>query len=172
MALKGVPNTLIAKAIGIDESTVRHHLNTTIRPQWQEQSRSRLHEDLAKVALIERTAWERFESDASAETVEQIEKGLRESKAGRVGLKIIRQATRSVKRPGEAAWLQVIQWCIEFRAKVFAHYAPTRTHVQMEGELRVAGKSPSEIDQEMMRRLAEQIFERRKHQAALKIGEN
>ncbi len=173
MALKGIPNIQIAEAVGIDESTVRHHLDSTIRPQWREDSRSRLYEDLAKVALMERTAWERFESDAPAETIEQVEKGLRESgRSKRVGLRIIKQATRSVKRPGETAWLQVIQWCSEFRAKIHAHYAPARHHVDAGGEMRVAGETPSHVDQEMLDRLMQQIVERRKHQAALDAGRN
>ncbi len=173
MWLQGVSMTKIGHELGIDRKTVAHHLNTTIRPQWREDSRSRLHEDLAKVGLIERTAWERFESQTPAETVEDVEKGLRESKkTGRVSLRIIKQASKSVKRPGQTAWLQVIQWCIEFRAKIHAHYAPTRHHVEHGGEMRVAGMTPSEVDNVMLERLMEQILERRKHQAALDAGRN
>jgi len=167
--LQNVSMTDIANEFGIDLTTVRHHLNQTIRPMWHEQMRSRLDEDLAKVALIERIAWERFQSNAPGETVEQIEKAL---VGGKGRLRLVKQAVRSVTRTGEAAWLQIIQWCLDFRARIHAHYAPTRTHVDIGGDLRVAGMGPSEVDQIMLDRLMTQIAERRKHQAALRSSEN
>ena len=167
--LEGWSKWEIAKEIGVDEQTIRYHINNTIRPQWVEDGRSRLAEDLAKVALLERTAWERFHANAPGETVEQIEQGLLE---GGSKLRIIKRATRTVTKTGEAAWLDTVRWCIEFRAKIFAHYAPTRHHVDHDGELRVAGMSPDEVDQAMLRRLFAQIEERKKYRESLDFGEN
>ena len=166
--LQNVPTTVIAKEIGVDEKAIRYHLENTIRPMWHDDMRSRLTEDLAKVALIERIAWERFESNAPGETTEQIEKAL---VGGKGRLRLVKQAVRSVTRTGEMGWLQIIQWCLDFRARIHAHYAPTRTHVDIGGDLRVAGMSPVEVDQAMLKRLMEQIAERRK-QAALRPGNN
>lgn len=169
MWLKGRNNCEIAREIGVDEKTIRYHLQANIRPLWQENMRSRLAEDLAKVSLLEATAWERFDSSAPSETHEQVEKALLE---GGSKPRIVKQATRTVTKTGEAAWLQIIQWCLDFRARIHAHYAPTRTRIDVGSELRVAGKTPSEVDQEMLKRLMEQIAERRKHQAALDAERN
>ena len=159
----------IAKEIGVNESTVRHHLNNTICPNWHEDMRSRLAEDLAKVAHVERTAWERFHAATPGETQEVVEKALLD---GGSKPRIVKQAVKTVTKTGEVAWIQVIQWCLEFRARIHAHYTPTRTHIDHGGELRVAGKTPCEVDQEMLKRLMRQIAERRKHQAALDVGRN
>ena len=167
--LQGASLSTIAGVVGIDRTTVRYHIDNTIRPQWIEDGRSRLVEDLAKVAHLERTAWERFHANSPGETVEQIEQGLLE---GGNKLRIVKKATRTVTKTGEAAWLDIVRWCIEFRAKIFAHYAPTRHHVDHGGELRVAGKTPAQVDQEMLKRLFEQIEERRKYRESLDFGEN
>lgn len=167
--LEGVGASEIASVVGCDESTIRYHLDSTIRPQWVEDGRSRVAEDLARVAHLERTAWERFHANAPGETIEQVEQGLLE---GGNKLRIIKKATRTVSKTGETAWLDIVRWCIEFRAKIFAHYAPTRHHIDHGGELRVAGMTPSEVDQAMLKRLFEQIEERRKHQASLGTGRN
>jgi hypothetical protein len=165
--LQGRATVAIAKEVGVSESTIRYHIQTHLKPQWHEEMRSTLDIDLAKVSLIEKIAWERFYSAAPGETAEQIEKALTEDKRGRCRLRIVKQAVKSITRTGDAAWLQIIQWCLDFRAKIHAHYAPTRTHVDIGGEMRVAGLGPSEVDQVMLQRLMEQIAERRKHQAAL-----
>lgn len=172
MWLKGRSQVDIARTFGIDEKAVRYHLQNHIRPMWHDQMRSRLDEDLAKVALLEATAWERFHSQAPGETHEQIEKALRECKGGQSRLRIVKQAVRSVTRTGESAWLQIIQWCLDFRARIHAHYAPVKTHIDLGGDLRVAGMGPAEVDQVMLQRLMEQIELRRKNQAALMAGRN
>ncbi len=169
MWLQGRNNCEIAKEIGIDESTVRYHLQNNILPLWQEDMRSRLAEDLAKVALLERTAWERYDSSVPSEPHELIEKALLE---GGSKPRIVKQAVRKITKTGDTAWLQIVQWCIDFRARIHAHYAPTRHHVDHGGEMRVAGMTPTEVDQAMLKRLMEQIQERRRHQAALDVGRN
>ncbi len=166
--LEGVSPRKIGEAVGADRMSVLHHLERSIRPLWHEQMRSMLDVDLAKVALLEKVAWERFHAKAPAESIEQIEKTLTAGKSGRSRLKITKQAVRSITRTGDSAWLQVIQWCLDFRARIHGHYAPTRSHVDIGGDLRVAGKSPSEVDEEMLDRLLTQIQERRIRQIARK----
>lgn len=166
--LQGRNNCTIAREIGVDESTVRYHLEHSIKPEWHEQMRSRLAEDLAKVALLERVAWERFGSSAPCETHEQVEKALLQ---GGAKPRIVKQATRTVTRTGEVAWLQIIQWCLDFRARIHGHYAPVRHHVDTGSEFRVAGMAPIEVDQVMLQRLMEKIAERRRL-AGLESGEN
>ena len=167
--LEGRSKREIAREIGVDESTIRYHLTNHIQPIWEEKMRSRLAEDLAKVAHLERTAWERFHAHSPAETVEQVEQALLE---GGNRLKIVKKATKSVTKMGEVVWLQVVQWCLEFRARIHAHYAPTRHHVDHGGELRVAGMTPSEVDQKMIQKLFEQIKERQKYNESLGSGPN
>jgi len=170
--LKNVPLRTIAKRFGVHHTTILHHLEQTICPLWRERMRSRLDEDLAKVALIERTAWERFHSATPGETRETIEKALTATPRGQKRLRIVKQATARVTRTGEVAWLQVIQWCLDFRARVHSHYAPIHHKHDIGGELRVAGMTPAETDQAMLQRLMEKIAERRRLDGQLGSGLN
>jgi len=167
--LQQVSEGKIAERFGISRATVRYHIERTIRPLWHDRMRARLAEDLAKVALIERTAWERFESAEPGETWETIEKALLDG--GRKS-RLVRQAVSKVTKTGDVAWLQVVQWCLDYRARVHAHYAPVRHKVDMGGDLRVAGKSPTEVDEMMLQRLLEKIAERRRYRQGQGMGEN
>lgn len=161
MWLQGVSPRAIGEAVGVDRMTIQHHLEQTIRPEWHEMMRGRLSEDLAKVALLEKIAWQKFNACEPCESIEQVERALAKGKGGRSRMKITRQATRSVRRFGEAGWLEIVKWAIEFRARVFAHYAPAKHRVDIGGDFRVAGMGPAEVDQAMLNRLLQQITERR-----------
>jgi DNA-binding transcriptional ArsR family regulator len=167
--LEGVPISQIAKRFEVDPSTIRHHLDTSIRPVWQESMRATLADDLAKVGHIERIAWERFHASQQPETRRQIKRALVEEGADP---QIVEKVVTKITKTGEVAWIHVLQWCIEHRARVHGHYAPTRHHVDMGGELRVAGMAPDEVDKEMLKRLMEKIAERRKYQEALRVSQN
>ena len=52
------------------------------------------------------------------------------------------------------------------------HFAPVRQHGNVEGELRVAGKTPSQVDQEMLKRLEQRVAERRRYEEEMGWGEN
>lgn len=157
--LQGVRLSEIALKFEVDRTTIRHYLDNHLRPAWQESVRADLAADLARVRLLESVAWSRFESSAPAETVEQIERGL---VAGKGKLRIIKRALRSITKTGDAAWLDVIKWCLEYRMRVHGYAAPARHHVDLGGELRVAGMSPTQVDTAMLTRLHEQILERRR----------
>lgn len=167
--LKGMSQRKTAQKCGIDESTVRYHLENTLRPRWREDARGALHEDLAKVLLVEKVAWQHFESSVPGETREGIKKALLERG---IRPRLVEQATTKITRRGQVAWLEIVQWAIEFRAKVFGHFAPTRHHVDVGGQLRVAGLDPCQVDQAMLEKLLEKVAERRRHRAAIDPGRN
>jgi len=169
MFLEGVPISRIAERIGVRRQTIQYHLDASIRPLWQESMRSTLADDLAKVGHLERIAWDRFRASQQPETRRQIKKALLDEGADP---QTIEKVITKITKTGEVAWLQVVQWCIEHRARVHGHYAPTRHQVDLGGELRVAGMSPDQVDQEMLKRLLVKIEERRRYQAALKATQN
>lgn len=59
------------------------------------------------------------------------------------------------KRDGAPAFLAGIQWCIEMRVKILGLAAAQE--IKLGGELRVAGATPSEVEQQMLGRLAERL---------------
>jgi|TARA_R110000824_G_scaffold41446_6_gene123361 predicted transcriptional regulator len=146
----------IAAEIGVVQSTVIHHMNTTIKPQWKSDLNSDMQNELAKLAEVERVAWACFEASRGDETKEIVKDRLVEETGN---LELAERVTSKLKREGSAAWMGVIQWCLDFRAKLMGSYAPTK--VEVEG-LRVAGSDASEIDKKMMGRLAELMAERSK----------
>ena len=167
--LEGMSQRATAKKCAISESAVRYHLENTLRPRWHAAAVSTFHADLAKVAMMERVAWERFHSRDPGETRKAIEKAL----VGKVGkLRVVKEAVRTVSRTGSTAWLEVVQWCIDFRARVFGYQAAQEHRVQVGGTIRVAGKTPAELDEEMLQRLVEKLKERREYFAALERGRN
>lgn len=121
----------IAAALGVSERTVRHHLDTHLRPRWEGESQGALGEELARVQALEASAWKAFETS------------------------------------GEAAWLHVVEWCVDWRAKVFGHYAPKRLRIDAAGAFRVAGASIAEVDRTMLARLAERVAAQKRYEAAL-----
>jgi hypothetical protein len=61
--------------------------------------------------------------------------------------------------------LEIVQWCIEQRLRIGGFYSPTR--VSVEHGLRVAGQTPSEVNQAMLGRVQELIRQRRELDDAL-----
>ena len=144
----------IAAEVGVSSTTVGHHITATIKPQWRKELNSDLHSELAKLAEMERVAWACFEASRGDETKEIVKDRLIEETGN---LELAERITSKLKREGSAAWMGVIQWCLDFRAKMQGSYAPTK--VEVEG-FRVAGSGASDIDQRMMGRLAELMAER------------
>ena len=86
---------------------------------------------------------------------------------------------REVAAIEQAAWqqyhrtrdlehLENVKWAIEYRAKVFGHYARSRHKVESQTEVRIAGRTPEQIDQELLARIVRGIAQRRSMQAAEK----
>lgn len=59
------------------------------------------------------------------------------------------------KRDGNPAFLAGIQWCIEMRVKILGLSAAQE--IKLGGELRVAGATPNEVEQQMLGRLADRL---------------
>ena len=154
--LRGKSYRSIAEEIGVDEKTVRHHLNAKIKPVWREEINSELHVEMAKVAKIEQVAWECFANSQDDETRETVKERLIEATAN---LELAEKITSKLKREGSTAWMTVIQWCIDWRAKVAGTYSATKIDV---GDYRVAGKATADVDNEMMTRLADLVADRHK----------
>ena len=71
---------------------------------------------------------------------------------------------RASKDPAD---LTMAKWAIEHRAKVAGHFAPTKLDIKQHAQVRVAGKSPAEFDQETIEIILKGIIERRQYQAVL-----
>jgi hypothetical protein len=121
---------------------------------WREEIISDMHSELAKLAEVERVAWACFEASRGDETKEIVKDRLIEETGN---LELTERITSKLKREGSAAWMGVIQWCLDFRAKLMGSYAPTK--VEVEG-FRVAGSEAEAVDNRMMGRLAELMAER------------
>jgi predicted transcriptional regulator len=154
--LRGKSYRAIAAEIGVDHKTVAFYLNSQIKPEWKDELNSELHVEMAKVAQIEQVAWECFGNSQGDETRETVKERLIEETNN---LELAEKITSKLKREGSTAWIVVIQWCIDWRAKVAGTYSATRLDV---ADYRVAGKGTADIDKEMMDRLAGLVTERNK----------
>jgi hypothetical protein len=155
MWLRGATMSSIADVLKVDKKTVSYHLKHTIKPMWKEELSTDLGSELAKVSEVERVAWECFEASQGNETKKIVKERLMETTHS---MELAERITSNLKREGSPAWIDVIRWCLDFRAKIAGHYAPTRMEVD---DFRVAGKEIGEVDQEMMKRLATIVKERR-----------
>lgn len=80
---------------------------------------------------------------------------------------IERAAHKRFRKTKDPADLAMAKWAIEHRAKIAGHFAPTKLDVKQHAEIRVAGKSPSEFDEETIQMILRGIQERRQYQAIL-----
>ncbi len=64
--------------------------------------------------------------------------------------------------------LDLVTWAIEHRAKIAGHYAPAKLEVGRKSEVRVAGKTPAEFNEETLRMIVQRTKERRAYEDARK----
>ena len=76
--LAGETILAMAHAMAVSEHTIRHHLDATIKPLWRKEICDPLGMELARIKLLERTAWHQFNSKTPCETTEQVKDGLLE----------------------------------------------------------------------------------------------
>ena len=157
----------IGIAIGVSRQAIGHHLDATIRPLWRKEVCDPLGQELAKINLLERTAWKRFNSDAPCETTEQIKKGLAAEGAEE---SIVERVITTIRRPGQKAWLEVVQWCIEQRCKLAGHYT-VKPEKEEHGTFRVAGMTAAQVNEEMIKRVTKLVRQRKKYEDAIKAAE-
>ena len=160
LKLQGQSTRQIAEALGTTERTVARDLKLHIWPVWREQMGSDLAFEMAKVDHLERVAWECFYADKPAETRRELEESLRDEDDP-PSLKLTRRMLKTISRPGAVAWLDVVQWCIDYRAKVAGHYRPDPARGHPVTEFRVAGATLDQVDQEMVDRLLVLVEERK-----------
>lgn len=159
MKLRHRPAPEIAELLGVDEKTVRHHYEHTIRPSFRHVLNRTAEEEMARIDEIERIAWECFDKSLEPQTRETIKTGLIEglkgnskSKAKKLGT--IESVLTTIHTNGDTSWINVIQWCVEERCKIKGHYAAQRLQINHGGEIRVAGKSREDLDRELHQRIA------------------
>ena len=157
----------IGHTIGVSRQAISHHLNATIRPLWRDRVAAPLGQELAKIDVLERVAWQQFESQAPCETTEQIKTSLDD--AG-VDLNVLERVAKAIKRPGQKAWLEIVQWCIEQRCRLAGYYT-VKAEKESSGGFRVAGMTAGMVNDEMARRIVKVIRDRQKYEAALKAAE-
>lgn len=146
LTLKRVPQFEIAKRLGVSQPTIVYHLEKTIRPRWKERMSRTIDDDAAAVDLLEKVAWERFHVSMEAERrklvkhegVEVVDPKSRKRKVQAIiaakaemsamlvrhGLEmsLVERVLTKVTQVGDAGWLQIIQWCIDWRSKVRGDY--------------------------------------------------
>ncbi len=161
--LQGCSLSEIALRLGVHRSTVQHHLKA-IGHEWQVGHNVDRAEQLAKVNLMERVAWERFEQSMKPQTRKQLKFDLaKDLKAKNVDAaearRLVEEVVTRTTRTGEPAWLGVIQWCAEYRAKVFGWYASQKQEVEHREGYRVAGLSGDEARDRVAKKIRELLLQ-------------
>lgn len=168
-----------AKRLEIDESTVRHYRDKVLRPQWEAEAQAQRGMQLAKIDRLEAFAWDRLYASTKPMRRKQIRQAVADVIKGKRGagkadgtkgdrdLEIVERVMGSVTKIGEACWAQIIEWCGDYRARVFGYYAPTKHMLEL-NELRVAGPDPEAVDEGMLERLMQKVRERQEFLAAIR----
>lgn len=162
MWLEGRSTYQIGKAIGCEAPTIVYHIQHSVLPKQRTVWEGRIEEIVLKVEHLYAVSWEQFQRSKKPQTMEQLRKKLSEKKADG---DLVERVTRATTRTGEACWLDLVRWCLDWFSKVSGIYAAEKIELQ-EG-LRVAGKSRAEIDEEVLRYLADRVAERKVHEAAV-----
>jgi hypothetical protein len=159
MYLQGVTQVDIAKKYNVTNQAIRHHVEKTFKPRWMQERAATLDEEWAKVDLLYRIAWERFEESKLPQQTIHIEQA-----AVRAGAdpKLVKRSLTRVNKTGDVGWAQVIQWCIEWKSKVGGYYAAEKHKHEhtVDGSIRVAGTTPQEFTQAAFSELLQAIAER------------
>lgn len=164
MWCENVPVIEIGNRLGLGSTTVQYHIDRTLLPVWRKELVVGAEVELAKIGHIERIMWERWLVSQDPQSRESIKMALME---GGSDLEVVERAKVLTKRTGEVSWLHVIQWCIEQRCKICGHYAPEKFEIDGKIEYRVAGGSPSEVNEKMAAKLADLVSERKNYDQAL-----
>ena len=158
--LQHVSQETIAAKVGVSPTTIKHHLDTTIKPLWQYGIERLAEHELCRIDLVERIAWERFHaaSESGDETVSLKDALTKEAMPDGQQIEhlktVERATTRSNKATGALGWMGIVQWCISERSRIKGHYAANRLNIEHGGDIRVAGKTREDIDQELAERIA------------------
>lgn len=175
--LQGRTRLEIAVEIDVAEGTVSHHLDATIKPLWRNSIQWDAAIEVARADEIIRLAFEGYHRSVRDKLEEREKQRARKAAKGNEAMEqIVEKALVKSARDGDKGWLELVLAAMDFKAKVKGGYAPKRLNVKLDGELRVAGMTPEQVEQQMLGRIAELITERRAHrqiidQAARNAGE-
>ena len=119
MHLTGRSMAFIARKYGVAFSTIKDHIDRNIKPKWEAELGSTVQMEVAKVNALERVAWHMFRESRVPQTSQQVKKALTD---GGSDLKVVERVLKRTKRTGEAVWLDIVRWCMDYRAKIAGHY--------------------------------------------------
>jgi transposase len=154
MLLRGHSYREIGEHLGVKKFAIEHQIKKYIRPVWQQRMESIREEEFAKVALLEKIAWERFEASKNPVKHVTIEK---EAATAGADLKLVKRMLSKHRRTGEVCWLQVVQWCLDWRARMRGDYAAQKMQHTVSGDVRVAGMSAEQFTAETLAELMEAL---------------
>ena len=172
--LQGTSVAQIARTTGFNRKTVTHHIEHTITPLWQREQVVKLEVQLARVEHLYYIAWTMFEKSTEPLTRQTVKDVLFENG---VASGVIKRVTTTVFRTGEVSWLKTITWCLDHVAKISglyvqgrarAHAEPSRPGRQDDYEMRVAGQSPAEFDQETLKMILQEMEKRKNYEEGVK----
>jgi len=170
--LRGNSFPRLAKMHRLSRACV-HNIVTDARRDLQTDTNRTADEVLAEVALLRAEAWRKHQESSEPVTTESVQRvfatlgheapsdaqALGMGKSGKrktsKKLSIAGAVEHTVKflqenRKSEPSWLHIVQWCLQFEAKIRGMNAP----IQVDHSFRVAGLEPEELDGEMFGRLA------------------
>lgn len=166
--LRSEPAVSIARVFQVDVKTIYRLVHERLRPLWREINTRPKDDMMAELAELKRVAWKGYQDTFLGLAEESVEEGIIKAAGGNISIGLIKRVTRKLTNNTATAWLSVIQWCLDFEAKIHGHYAPTRSHLQIDGNFRVAGAAPNVVNEEMGRRLIERLAASRARAAELK----
>jgi hypothetical protein len=160
MYLQGVPILHIARKYGVSDACIHYHLNTKIKPRWNKLLEAGREQEIAKVARLEEVAWERFFASMKLGTFAgqaEIEALLEKQE---LPYTTILKIMRKFEKTGETSWLNIVQWCIEWRTKIGGFYAAERIRHEGSVDFRVAGQPKEVLQGRMLSRILELVKQR------------
>jgi len=161
--LQGKTLSEMEAATGIPRSTLQRFVATVLRPQANAAGVRHMGELLAEMQMLRAFAWEQLQAAGKPQqritekTIPTAAKAAGRSKKAAAALVVAFQ--RIVQTyPNQSArnWAQVIEWCIEQECRLAGYYRqPSGSPV---GEFRVAGSTPDQINEKMLKRLRDCVM--------------
>lgn len=159
----------IARLYKVHNRTIYRLRDRRIRPMLREMAKRPLEDIMGEITEIRRVAWKGYQATLAGLTEETVETALDEAKkGGKISEIMVKKVIRKLPNNTATAWLAVIQWCADFEAKIYGHYAPTKSQVAIQGDFRVAGYSPDQINAENLAKLDAAIRQNRAREIELR----
>ena len=119
MWLTGHTLTEMAARYGCHLSTVAHHIAKKVKPALRAEIADRLAVEVAKVDALERVAWRCFRLSQQPETRRAVKRALLDGGADPTITEVV---TSEITRTGNVGYLQIVQWCRDWFARVGGWY--------------------------------------------------